>query len=1035
MTIIHDEETHQFSARIPLFIFLGVFLLIGGGLTTFLVLRSRQPDAHEVAAALTDQARQLFDQERYQEVVSLLQDQLSGLVEREDVDGLRLFADACLKCPLENNRHLGASAEIYRRILGFSPEDVESARRLTEIYSSAGKTEDAIKYAEISLQQQPERIDWRLQLADLFAQQSRYQRSLDIVDDVLVGHPQHRPALQQRIQTMVDAAASEDEIRRFLDSYSGQPGSEQLRAEMRLMHANIVGDQDVALILYNTIADAEPEDEDHARWLASVVTPGQDVRRTAELQARIGDTTQNWKPVIYRYLQQNDFEKVESLLQEHIADADSEVLLIQFLARWMSGTGDLSEPLTRLSEQQTQVSRSWLPVLTALQEKQSAAAVLTTCDAALETFPGSPWLHLIRAQSLVSLGEFDLAAQTYRMATRANPQWFQVRIELSRLRLQQADFATAFGEAVTAIRAQPESTVGYELAMVSALRAAEAGQPLSDAALGSLTTALDNLREATTDSFSQLILPIVIRRLSDRPNISANPVRDALQQTDLSGDQLEILRLLCSDQEVLAEIDQRMSDLQGMSIREILSHTLSIASTQGLPQVADYLEQLRVDGEPLPEVSRRLLYAQTVSVVDPAAGANVWLAIASDFPDNARVLGAAIRSSAVRADRAICRKVIGLLKEATSDDSVLWQLEEIRLQLDEEQSEKVSSAVALRLVDLIQKAPDCADAYELMAIAMERLGRQDKVYTTLKTAVTAGIKRPTFTVRLAEIAVENGKPAEAVQYATMAAGSDRPTLLRRAAGVLLTCEEFAAAADALETVCPAELIDQDEDFATMTGLSVAWARLGKIENVVARLQPLAVESDRWFQLWVDVSVLESVSENDSQKLLTEAEVWTKGRSVRLRRLAGAWRKLAGRSNNEEFWSHAREAIRQVAADEITTGDRLVLCGLHERLGDEGAAAAIYEDIASAGGDKQLRAIALNNLALIDARTGRYQMAEKRVREAIELAPRPEFADSLASIFADQEQIPEAVDLLIKSRDQWPESVKLQARLRELQKRL
>jgi len=1034
MTIIHDEQNNQFSAKVPVVLGLCFFLLIGGGLTVFLVLRAGQPDDVEVAQDVTADAQRLFEQERYAEVIETLKTHLVGMVEREDVTGLRLFADSCLKQPMDNNRHLGAASEIYRRIIGFAPDDVESARRLAEIYASAGKTADAIKYAELSLKQQPDHVAWRLQLAEMFAAASRYDQSLEIVDAVLKEQPTLRSALQQRVHTMVLSAEPHEAVNAYIEESAVRLGSDTLRDEMRLMHAQIAGDAEVAGILNNVVADIEPENEDHARWLVSAVSAGSDVRRAAEVQARLGAAGADPKPTIYRYLQQNDFVKVEELLQQQNPDSDSELLVVLILSRWLSGDGDLSGPITKLQQHETQIARVWLPVVLALQEAQPDAALLAACDQALKAYPGSPWLYLIRGQALISMGEYDLAAQSYRIATRANPQWFQVRIELSRLRLRQADFASAFWEAAAAIRTQPASPVGYELAIVSALRADEAGQPLSEQAHTSLTTALSALQEATSDSFSQTVLPAVTARISGQPAQNGLAVQAALQQTELSAEQLEILRLLSRDEQTLAAIDARLSQLQGISVSAILTQAQDVADRDGLPAVQSFLSSLTTGGEPLPEISQRLLYAQTASLREPETGAAAWLALAEDYPDRARVLAAAIRSPAVRSNAEICRKVMELLKAATSDDGVLWQLADIRLQMNEDSSEKTSSAVALRLVDLIQSAPDCGDAYELMAIAMERLGRQDKVLTTLRTAVDAGIRRPEFCVRIAEIAVENGSADLAVEYAQMAVSAANPNLCRRAAGVLLTCKAYPAAAAALESVSAEQAADTDDDYATMTGLAVAYTQQGQFAQLAPRLVALAQSSDRWFQLWVDMSVLEAMPPAQSASFLEQASPWADN-ATRQRRLAGAWRKLADRSGNMSHWECARDAISAIPMEERTVGDQLVLSGLCERLGEEAQAEEIYEQVIAANERKELTAIALNNLALIDSRTGRFEQAEERAREAISISPRPEFADSLASIFVDQRQIRKAVDVLQKSRKQWPDSEQLKDRLLELQSQL
>lgn len=1034
MTIIHDEENENQLSRIALLVGVGIFALIGAGLTLFLVLRSRAPGAEKSVRDLTTEAQTLFKEERFSAVIETLNGHLAVMAEDEDVEGLRLFADACLKCPMDNNRHLGAAAEVYRRILGFAPDDLESARRLTEIYAAAGKTSDAIKYAEMSLEQAPSQVDWQLGLAELYSIEGRFDRSLTVLDKVLIDHPENRRALDQRIGVMIAAAKLEDEVIDFVMAHASQVQSDVLRDEMRLMYAQHVGNSEVSGMLHSKLADVEPVDQDHAQWLATAVLAEGNLRRAAEIQTEIGHSTDDWKPAVYRLLQQNEFAKVEDLLQPRQLNSDPEMLVVQFLCRWFARSGDLRPPLEQLALIDTQLSRAWHPLLVALQESQSAKQVLDLCNSALETFPGSPWLYLLKAQALVSMGEFDLAAQTYRIATRANPQWFQVRIELARLRLQEGDFASAFGEAVVAIRTSPESTVGYELAMVSALRAAAQDTPLSDQAESALMTALQSLQDAATDSYSRQVLPMVIMRLKNGKLPDVELIQSLLEE-ELTPGQLDVLRLLTIDRELIVAIESRQSDLKGIPAEELLQQAIQIASTDGLPAAGRFLAEVKIGGNPLPEIAHRLLYTQTVAADDPKAGRDEWLRLANDFAGNSRVLGAALRSSVVRNSTDERRQIIGLLKAATGDAGVQWQLEQVRLSMDEDDSDKVSSAAALKLVDLIEVAPECSEAYSLLAIAMERLDRPDKVFDTLSAAVSSGVDEPVFRVRLAELAVDRGRIEVALEHARHAMTAKSVNLRRRAAGVLLACNAYQDAAKTLEKDVLSVVTDTDDQFAAMTGLALAYANLGQYEGFAPRLTDLARASDRWFQLWVDMSVLSEVPSELSMSLLKEARGWATDRPVRLRRLAGAWRKLADRRGNSAFWKNAQEAIQAIQSGQRTTGDCLMLCGLYERLQNDDAAAELYREIAASQAVDRLRAIALNNLALIESRMKRFDRAETHASEALTIRPRPEFADTLSLVYENQKKFGEAVAVLRRAREQWPESDKLKNRLIEVQARL
>lgn len=1032
--IIEEEQHQEIQVRPVLWLSIAVAVLAVGGTGIYLLVRMlATPEPELLAKKAVTKAEVSAAAERHREVVETLKDHLATLADIEDVDALRLFAASSLKVPLNNNRHLGMASEVYRRICLIDKTDLEATRRLTEIFSSTGKTSDAIKFARRSIKLAPNNTDWQLELAELLVQDRDFDKALNIIDSVLKETPHNRKALQQRISTMLAMSASDESIVAFADGYSNQHNDLGLRDELRLMHAQAVGNQDVLDILQGRVATAVPTDAEHAEWLAQSAIAQGDMLAGTRLLEQFSTEVDDTKPIMFRYLNQNKFDQVRTLLAAENTENDAEILTIRFFCDWLSGTGELQQTIDQLQTIDTQFARTWHPVLQQLQKNDSPSKLLKVTQDGLEIYPGSPWLYLIKSRALTAIQETELAVQSLRIAIKANPQWGQARIELANLLLQTGDPATAFGEAAAAIRTCPESPVGYEIAMLSALELLNTNSSLSDPAKQALLTTIETVQETAIDEFSQDLFKATAARVGGEQEIANQIVKSALVNESLLMNQLNLLALLTTDNVDQQAIDDRMTELRGVSLRQLVDQAAEIAGSSNISQSLNYLKDFRNNGSPLSELTIQLVLAEVLATSDPEQ-ANVELAsVAAKYSNNVRLLSGIIGNLIVRENFELRRKLVNWLKEATSEDALKWQWEEIRLQLDEDESEKLAAALVLRINNLLKQSPSSSDGYELMAIAMERLDRPDKVIKVLQAAISAGIERSSFRLRLAELLLANGENKEAAEQARIAGTAEIDSIRQRAASVLLAVSEFESALNILQPDVPEQLKDSDSDYALASVYAIASANLDDASSIMNQIAPLAQSTDRWFRLWLDVCCVPEIADEQALEWLAAAKNWESSTAFRIRRLAGAWKKIASRTQQPEHWITAKRILESLPESDISPQDRIILGGLCEKSGDQKEAQAIYRSMIEAETPDAIRAIALNNLSLIESREGKFKVAEQRIEEAIQLSPRPEFFDSLATIYMDQKKRAKAISVLEKSQDNWPESTKLKERLSQLRR--
>ena len=1031
--MIIEEEHQEIELRPVLWLSIVVAVVTFGGAGIYALARMlATPEPELLAGKAVEEAQLSLSAERHRDVVESLKDHLATLAELEDVSALRMFADSCLKVPLSNNRHLGMASEVYRRICLIDSNDIASTRRLTEIYSSTSRTADAVKFARRSIELQPDKTDWQLELAQLLVQDGDYDAALDNIDCVLKQTPRNLTALEQRISTMLAMSVGDEAVVAFADSYSTEQNDTDLRNELRLMHARAVGNQEVLNLLQGQLSSAVPTDADHAEWLAQSAIAQGDVLTGTRLLERFS-TEVDTKPIMFRYLNQNKFDQVRKILSAEATRADAELLAVQFFCDWLSGTGELQSTVTQLQTIDTQFARTWHPILQQLQQDDAPGKLLKVTQAGLEIYPGSPWLYLIRGRALAGIQEFDLAVQSLRIAIKANPQWGQARIELASLLLKQGDPATAFGEAAVAIRACPESPVGYEIAMLSALELLNTNKSLSPPAKRALLKTIETIQESASDEICRTLFRATAARVTGNQATANRIVKAALADKSSPMTQLNLLALLTTDEQDQRTIEDRMTELQGASFSQLVARANNVASSAGVAQALKHLREYENHGSPLSELTVRLAFAEVVSRTDLSQANTELASVASRYRNNVRLLGGILRNPIVRKNYELRGQLVDWLKEATSEDALTWQWEEIRLQLDEDESEKLAASVVLRLNSLLKRSPASGDGYELMAIAMERLDRPDKVVKVLQAAIAAGIERSSFRLRLAELLLANGDKKEATEHALIAGRADIDSIRRRAASVLLSVSEFKSAVQILQSDVPQQLNDSDDEFLIASVYAIASANLADASTVMTQIAPLAESTDRWFCLWLDVCCVKATPKQQALEWLTKADDWETTTAFRIRRLAGAWKKIANRTQQTEHWLAARAILETLPASEARPEDQIILGGLCEKSNDVEGAQSIYRSILDSQTPKAIRAIALNNLSLLESREGKFRMAEQRIEEAIRLSPRPEFVDSLATIYVDQKQSDKAISLLEQSQEDWPESTKLKERLAQLRR--
>lgn len=802
----------------------------------------------EITSAVTD-ARHEAKNEHHEAVVRLLAPHIGVISADRDVDTLRLYAESSIKVPQDANRHLGVAAAVYRRIAELDVTDVVVVRRLVRLLHDSGEVKDAIRFAKRSIEMSPHRSDWKLELGWLLLADGQAKTAIDIADGVLQNMPTDHDALNLRIDAMVAIGATDVEAFLFIDKVCDRQNDPTLQNETRLMYAQASGNEEVVSILQEFLEGTEAKDATHARWLVSNLQSRQTTSNAIASLRRMGSPNETLLPVLHRYLQDCRFDKIDAELEGHQerTQGDAKLLVIKFLARWMSTKTALPEIALQLNNLDSHYARTWLPVLKSLADSQvSGRLMIERADSALAVFPGSPWLHFIKARALNAIGESDLAISSYRIAIRANPQWSPPRIELAELLKSNGDFRRAFGEVSIAIRANPEFARAFEVAMISAVQLINQSQTLSADAQTAILNTIEQLRVSAEDQSTLTLLNAVSAKLKgDRDGVDSL-VSDQLASAVNSAETLELLSLLAESTELRELVLQKREQQLGWSNERLLKAALAIANTNGESAALEWVSDQTLGGDPISRIKATCVSAEILSRTSPEAAVSEWMKLSMENRKNADLLVSVLRHPAMARAIESRRQLIELLKQATGDQSVRWQLEDIRLKLDEDKSDKQSAAAVLRLNNLLKQAPSSRQGYALMFVAFERLNRPDKQILVIRAAFDSGVRSSGFHLKLAELLVNAGQTEEAVEHATVAAAVKNPLTQLRVANIFLAAEQLAKA-EGMLVMMSANLHSTQTSSGVRRRLVGAWKRLamqsGSIEHwQEARLQLLQLPS-------------------------------------------------------------------------------------------------------------------------------------------------------------------------------------------------
>ncbi|MEM7317028.1 MAG: hypothetical protein AAF497_28175, partial [Planctomycetota bacterium] len=482
-----------------------------------------------------------------------------------------------------------------------------------------------------------------------------------------------------------------------------------------------------------------------------------------------------------------------------------------------------------------------------------------------------------------------------------------------------------------------------------------------------VTDLLAKLHRFADDERSKLQLKAIGHFMNGRQAEVDNCLLRLVKDPQTTPGDLKLYRSLTTSEATLQSIAEVSEAQVGISIPTLAAKAAEISKDKGESAGIQFIMDYQIQNQPLPDLSARLAVAGMYAINGNPNADDYWEKFANDYKGNAKIVQLVLDQPTLRENFKLREQLIEMLKTATGESAIPWQIADIRLQLDKDDSQRIAAKSVLRLTSLLQECPNAIDLYLLMDESYTRLEQPAQAMATMAEAMERNLQYAIVPLRAAECAWKLGDKQQAIRFAEKAAKFKdlTPTQRQRIADVFIKTECFENASDVIATMLPSTLTDNDDLFLTFASYATAAVQAGKVADVQSRLAPHIDLGDRWFELWLNLPRLKEFPIGMADSWMTTAETYltTKTDSTAFRRkITGTWVALADNHNSDVAMQAAARTLEPLISDNAKTSDAMMMARIYYRIGKHREASSMYAKVIRTADDSRTKVAALNNLA-------------------------------------------------------------------------
>jgi tetratricopeptide (TPR) repeat protein len=745
----------------------------------FLLIRAEHRQRADIANERVE-AFKAYNAGDYPSAVKLLGSYLTrSHTEGTDRDALFAYAKSRAETPMENGRQTYEAIGLMERYLQIARGDAHDSRHeLLKLYLKARYPQKAREMAVQLLAANPKDVQALQAEAQALINEHKYEAALEVCHKLNAVNPTDLSWQQKELLLMNDLKRAPDQIvahaSKLLEAH---PGDARFQTLMAVAYVCAHDDANAAKSIQAAAALPLPPDADSILLMARVF----DSRGRFDLSDALlnramanGTDPQLEKVSIQRLFERQKSADVAEKLQalDPTSPASSSTLLgYRAMALYeLHKPAEASPIVSALTDRKDDQAIAWALALQSHYAAKPPEPVeqLKNYTQAIARDPENPVFRLFLGDTRASIGESDSAIREWGIAQKLSPSWALPAYHISREFSATGRYAAALQVADGLRRRAPNMLAG-EVSYAVAWWGLIASNPQSVTSTeGEKLLKLVELIHSRAPSETD-VLPLYVALLNRRGRhddavatikaaVAANP---PLSEAVLG----QLSRVSAQEHLDLSSIIlDRAEQVYGLTPSTGFSKAMSLyesGKTQAAMQLALEFRKSHA-GDPVWQVAA----ARFLDAIGDPQAVKAWAEVCDAYPDNLAVQSAALGSPSKGADRSFWQKTIDRVKSLTGSEGQISLVEEARWQLAGQPTPQELDVAIASLERVLQGSPELADVHRLLAEALLRTSRPDRLtQATAELTIAHDLQPDDFqtVAHLASLLGQQGQPEKELE--------------------------------------------------------------------------------------------------------------------------------------------------------------------------------------------------------------------------------------------------------------------------------
>lgn len=710
---------------------------------------------------------------------------LSKYIEHRQNDAEALFAFGKARSRVEapNNRNLSEAISYYRRGLELQPDNMDAKHQLLDLYSGTGYNAEAITLADELLRQDPKDTSALRAKAKALASRKQFAEALETSKKLNELAPEDIEGQGLTLYLMSPWCLNDDAkniLARANKNLKAHPNDPRFVLLLGLAYHCALDDAN-AKAQYLKAAANPPADPEFVKFCTQLMDEVGLFDKSQELLERAADADgkdpRMLRMLIQRLWQNGRYPQVVERLKDldpSTTTSDSHLLAYRAFSLYQLQRDQEAKPIIEAlaGRRDDDVALAWAKALRARFENPDGnpREKIQQYQGALVRDPGNSVIRYMMGESYARLGETELALQAWSQVIKDVPSWPTPRVQVAYLLASTGRTQTAVEQALAAYNSSQNlgSAIGFVVALATELDSGN--NPPS--AKRVLELAGEIQKKVPGEPQTLPIYVSLLARTGDSAK-ACEVIKDAIAKSYPIGTDAWLrlasvshARKLGLDQEILDHTAKKYGMTPKLALATAM---LSDAndSQAALDSLASKADQATSD-----QASWHLVVAQFREYLHDPAAHEGWVKLGDQFPQDLGVQSAIIDlpdSSSAWADRAFIERTIQRLHALTGDQGFHWQLARCRWLLTSPDRERDSAEAVVTLSDIVRGSPGLVIPRLYLAKAMENVHNTSAAVEQLRAAAEMDRDNAAIALDLVRLLQADGKFTDAKVYLDRAA--------------------------------------------------------------------------------------------------------------------------------------------------------------------------------------------------------------------------------------------------------------------------